>query len=1172
MQTLDPLTIPLHGRQLIEASAGTGKTYTIALLYLRLLLEQGLNVDEILVVTFTTAATEELRSRVRSRIWEALDVLEGRSTGDRLLQAILDQAGDSPDPHQHLTDALTRMDEAAIYTIHSFCQRMLQDHAFESGAPFEVEFLESEKLLQKTIIEDFWRLRFYPATASEAAWASKTWKDPAGLLQVLDGTLSRIGVDLIPVVAADTLERLRQRCFSLFKQVQAKWPDASGEVASLLGNDSCLRRSATTYRKADRVPEILAAMNDLAGDAEMVWLLPDCLALLSASVMDTEKYRKKNCESPRQPFFDLFADFFSAHQELLRLSRIHVLQEARTYLFSELDHRKQEQSKMYFDDLLIRLDGALADPRGGQLTARIRTRFPAALVDEFQDTDPLQYRIFKQIYANPGTLFMIGDPKQAIYSFRGADIFTYLQARRDTPETARFTMDTNYRSISSMVRAVNRLFSAPAPFIFEGDIGFTPVNACDMADEQPLLIDGSSPLPMTSLLLPETLAAKPGKPIAKDRAGTAAAACCARKIAGFITAGQEGRATIGENPLTARHIAVLVRTHREADIMQRELRRLGISSVYHSLDSVFSTEAARQLHQALTAILHLGDAARIRNGLITELFGLSGPALDNLRANEQAWEEQLLTLQNYHRLWQDQGFAPMFQALLAGQRLVRRLSDRVGCERLLTDFLHLAELLAEAAAAQPGMEGLLRWFTRQLQTPDPDAGNQQLRLESDENLVQIVTMHKAKGLEYPIVFLPFLWSVRQPQKGEPISFHDPENFRLIVDLGTEMQEHRKRAQSERLAEDLRLLYVALTRARYCCYFCWGRISRMESSGLAYLLHRDNTGATILPTEEAIRKDLERLSDSEQLVAIDIDDETALPVHLKRETETTILSVKKFQGRIDTDWRITSYSGLASGHDPSPERPDYDRESFEGPIHDSGRDIYSFPRGAAAGTCLHAILELHDFSTAGDTLEPVVRAQLNTAGFDQAWTPVVCSWVDNILATRLSENLQLRLLDSRSRLNEMAFLFPLENLDINRFNRVLTSFTIESLALADSRLKGLMKGFIDLVFRFQGRYFLADYKSNYLGASPQDYQPEKLAAAMREHRYDLQYLIYSLALHRFLQSRIADYAYDRHFGGAYYLFLRGMHPENEPGTGIFTVRPEWELIRRLDLCCRGQGGK
>jgi exodeoxyribonuclease V beta subunit len=1124
MYPLDPLNCPLHGQMLIEASAGTGKTYTISLFFLRLLVEQDLGVDEILTLTFTHAATEELRSRIRQRIRDAVDILEGQGPDDHTLRKLLARYSDSDRTKVLLTDALTRMDEAAIYTIHSFCQRMLQDHAFESGVPFEMELIDSQDILQNRIMEDFWRQHFYSASLEEAAWAASLWKSPQELLGQLGPHLDRSDIIYLPEITEQELSQQKEQVQQLFIQMQATEPQQREELIEILNASSRLSRDNKKSYGLKRLQGAVDLLEKFLAAPQVPWLLAKDLELFTQSMVDS-CLNKKSAPAPEHPFFADFEDFFTAHRQMTKRQRISILRQARHVLHTELTRRKQEQQQVYFDDLLSFLAQGLQGDQGQHVARNISKRFPIIMVDEFQDTDPLQYQIISRIHAahhrKSEGLFLIGDPKQAIYSFRGADIFTYLKARQDTPEKKRLTMCTNHRASQAMIEAVQQLFDHPSPFVLPKHcIDFPKVQAAASTKDGPPLA------PFTCLLLP-----KSAKPLAKNTAQEAAARFCVHEIGHLLESGA----------FEAGDVAVLVRTHAEGALMRKELKMLGLTSVCWTQDSIFASPEAQHVLLFMHSLNALNDRGLRHTVLAGELFGWTAEQIYHLNHDEQQQEEVLKLMARYQNLWQEQGFLPMFQQVLWEQQVLARLLP--AGERSLTNFLHLAELLQEAARDHLGREPLVQWFSGQIEQPEYGQEKQQLRLESDENLVKIITIHKAKGLEYPVVFLPFPWSGRSLNVEEPLVFHRLEQpEQSFIDFGSGLEEHLHLARQEQLAEDLRILYVAVTRAKYACYFTWGEISKMEESALFYLLQGD----------------LNRLQ-----AYLDVKEypENFVPPVLPGQKSKAHVQAAQFKGNIRTGWHITSYSALTSHRNVLTEQPDYDQSTVE---QGKQEESPGFPKGAAAGTCLHAILEdIHFQNSEGH--EEVIQRHLARAGFADFWLPLVHEWMQAILHTKLIKDFSLAQLGEKQRLNEMSFFFPLADFRLASFNQVLADFGHAPLPHKQERLQGLMTGFVDLVFSYQGKYYIADYKSNYLGTQPTDYSPDKLLLSMNEHRYDLQYLLYTVALHRFLATRIRGYAYEQHVGGVFYLFLRGMNPSNPKNTGIFKSFPEPVLIQNLDRC-------
>lgn len=1167
MQPLDPLQLPLAGTQLLEASAGTGKTYTLALLFLRLVVERGLSVAEILVVTFTRAATAELRDRIRHRLREALSVLEGRGKTDKedkLLAAVLGRV-EPAIARQRLTDGLVRMDEAAIHTIHGFCQRVLQEQAFEASTPFAMDLMEGgDQILREQFIADFWRNRFYGTADAEAAWALATWGGPEGMLAQLKPAMTAECI-LLPAIRQDTVDTRGNTARQAFARLQAVLASERDEAENILRENGCLKRGAADYRLADCVPALLRILENLAAAPEMPYALDKLVSRLGWSFM--AQHLKKKCDaSPENPLFHEVDAFLAVHADFVNSLRCLLLRQARDFVMAKLAARKEQLGLMTFDDLLHRLDTALSLPGSGErLAARLRAQAPAALVDEFQDTDPVQYRIFSRIYAGRSdTLFcMIGDPKQAIYSFRGADIFTYLKAHRETSPGSRYTMAVNYRSTPAMVQAVNSLFSLRDDAFGLGEsILFQPVLAApDKA--APVLLHGEPLPPLSALLLDDaTFKAEKKNTLNKENALAAAVLFCTEQLVALLAAGARGEATLDGRSLKAADIAVLVRTHREAAAMQAGLRKCGVHSLCLDQESVFASCEATDMLRLLEALAEPGDSGCVRGALTTALFGVSAEELMRLREDDALWSARLQGIERYRQQVHEQGFMAMFQHLLARENVTSRLTAWVGGERSLTNYLHLAELVQESPLGEHGVAALLRWFAQQVDQPDKTSEAHLVRLESDEQLIRIITMHQAKGLEFPVVFLPCLWAAHPLRDGAPLQFHDRQRFQQVVDWsGTDANQTL--AEEERLAEELRLLYVAVTRAKSCCFFAWGLVNNLQATGLAHLLHRGG-----MPTDEAaMEADLKRLNAQEQLLALHHFPQNFFNDRPDLHETSRELAVRSFTGRILPGWTITSYSRLSGDMLAGDSARQDERRTDFAALAEDFRTPATFPRGTVAGTFLHSVLERLDFSRPALNQAPLSPEALAQAGIDPRWQHGLADWIDQVLAVQLPGACPLNQVGSADRITELNFLFPLQQMDLRGFADILQQAGFRAPVVTSASLQGLMKGFIDLVFRHGGCYCIVDYKSNYLGPSPAEYTEAALEAGMDAHRYHLQLLIYTLALHRFLGARLSGYQYQTHVGSAYYLFLRGMTREL-PGSGVFTLRPEEELILALDDCCRG----
>lgn len=1219
-EKLNPLTFPLHGTRLIEASAGTGKTYTIAALYLRLVLGHGkengffrpLIPPEILVVTFTNAATEELRERIRNRLTEAAAFFRGQGDGDEFLENLKAEYDPDhlPGKARLLDQAALWMDESAIHTIHAWCRRMLRQHAFDSLSLFDLELAPSDQDLMEEAACDFWRESFYPQSVETVALlkAVAAITTPQALLKQVSPIINA-GIQ----VNADPFEVLENRRQSI-EDARIIWASDFEEAVDRVRKaqtDKTLNNNK--YRKASLTGWI--TQMDL-------WVnkggpLPDDQALEKFSAQGLANGVSKKKSPPMHPAYDAL-DQMNECIDSLDVKQA-LVSHAAVRINNRITAAKTRLSRMGFNDLLSRLAQALSRP-DSHLAEVIRCQFPVAMIDEFQDTDPVQYDSFGTIYLEQeqAGLFMIGDPKQAIYAFRGADIHTYLAARKDT-RGRHYTLEKNYRSTKGMVNAVNRMFGQASgfpdgAFLFKDEILFEPVLARGRSEQ--LMVDGKEATPVTLWQMDqEEPVVKTGPDGYLTRMADAAAGRIVRLLnlggqtpcrAGFQT--EDGQIT----PLCPSDMAVLVRDGMEARAVRAALEKRRVRSVYLSdRESVFDTQEAVCLLYLLQACMEPSNERMLRTALATPVLDLPLKLLDKLNRDEIAWEAELVRFKLFQKIWRNQGVLPMVRALLLEFNVGARLLSTPSGERQLTNLLHLAELLQTAAATLDGEQALIRWLAGQIEQSAGGVDDEILRLESDRELVRVVTIHKSKGLEYPLVFLPFICSFRNlTARNTPmVKIHDDKgNFRLEVNPG---EEELELADKERLAEDLRMLYVALTRS---CFACWlgigvmgkttkksGETTTLHQSGMGYLL----SGGRMIQTAE-----LSSILTGFKADCLDMTIEPlpvpSLNVFQPGPEPPDLSQAAVFEGIIPRNWRITSYSGILSGAAmPRQEKhfagylnevneanqANQVNEGIDSPdsaaqdqllegetqinlaprIMADARSIHCFPRGPEPGTFLHDILEwaaTHGFDrVAQDRTVILKRIAMLCArrGWD-GWAEVLTDWLMEFVTVVLP------LPDSPMRLSdlvlnncraEMEFMFAAHDVDVCVLDSLVTNNILQGRVrplLQENLVNGMLKGFIDLVFCFQGRYFVLDYKSNHLGETQDAYGTEAMAHAMLEHRYDLQYVLYTLALHRLLKARLDDYDYDRDVGGVAYLFLRGV---TTSGQGLYADKPSKKLITTLD---------
>ncbi|NTU53524.1 MAG: exodeoxyribonuclease V subunit beta [Chlorobiaceae bacterium] len=1215
IRILDHTAVPLSGMNLIEASAGTGKTWAIASLYLRLLLEKELRPEQILVVTYTEAATKELHARIRRRIREALDAMRGAATSDPVLTVLRDRAtrtGSLEHATILLEAALAEFDTASIFTIHGFCNRALQDHAFESGALYDTELVTDQSALAGEVIDDFWREHFFGHANRLLPCALLRGYSPDTLTAFLKSLQLSERDEVIPRYGEADVDRIEAAAEAAFGEVCRLWQAERKPLATLLGTAKALSRSEKSYR-ADRVVQLLTAMDSFVAAGNPFGLF-DGFDKLTASGIAIGT--KSSGTPPVHPLFDACERLLQAADERLLVLKAELV----AFYRRRLPERKRESNIRFFDDLLSDLYHALqggfqatANINAGEATASInpgseaaalaaalRNRYRAALIDEFQDTDPVQYDIFRKIYASSeAPLFLIGDPKQAIYSFRGADIFAYLQAAADVGQEHRFTLNTNWRSVPRLLDGFNRLFDeARTPFVF-ANIPSPPLVA---GRPEPAGTPSGQP-PLELCLLQSGEGEGSLKSGESERFATEA---CASMVAETIAGGAE-----------AGDIAVIVRTHRQARMIQSALRSSGIVSVMRSDESVFASIEAEEVRILVTALADPGREPLVRAALVTPLFGLNGSDIARLNDDENAWAERLQEFREYHRLWQERGFMVMARELMRRETVRERLLALAGSsgERALTNVLHCFELLHQEAHRRGlGMEGLASWFSERVVSREPGE-EYQIRLESDEPAVRIVTAHVSKGLQYPVVFCPFQFG-GAGGSGEVVLFHD-DRGRMTRDFGSpSIDRHQALAARESLAENLRLFYVALTRAERRCIFFTGRIVDGRNAGRppllspsSYLLYAsDEARQSPQPVIEArselsgldtalMAGRLQELADTSEgairLRKLSLNDDLRVPHIRPGASQRPPLVLRQFDKRLDTDWRIASFTTLSRHRTTAFELPDRDESTAQpaaasvASADTSERTIFTFPKGAGAGILMHSIFETLDFATATEnTIAEATTRALERSGYEAEWQPCLSTMVQQVLSTPLTApdgSFTLGALKKGSWSTEFEFFLPLRLITAPELAKVLlkhglipggTDPATAMQALDFNPVKGMLMGFMDMLFEAQGRYWLLDWKSNHLGNTIEEYHRLRLDKAMQENLYPLQYLLYTVALDRYLALRVPGYHYETHFGGTIYVFLRGVSQEHGEPYGFHRSLPPIALIRELQelLIERGEDAK
>ena len=1110
-----------QGVTVLEASAGTGKTYTIAALAARYVAE-GTPLDDLLLVTFTRMATGELRERVRERLVSAehglARALEGAAPigPDPLVRLLAEGSREEvARRRERLARALADFDAATIATTHGFCQEVLAGLGVAGDVERDAAFVEDVSDLLAEVVDDLWVRRFHPRGTPDF--------DRAEAMRIASVAVANPAAPVEPVGAPEhTVAAMR-------------------------------RRLALAVRE-------------------------------------------------------------------------------------ELERRKRDMGVMTYDDLLTRLEETLKGPGGAAAAALLRERHRVVLVDEFQDTDPVQWEILRRAFGDGGaTLVLIGDPKQAIYAFRGADVYAYLEAAREAD--ARATLEVNWRSDQGLIDAYDALFGG-ARLGHEG-IVYRTVRAAEGNRGQRL-----SGAPVSAPLRARVVH-RDEPTVTRTKGGSASNASAREHIAKDLAADLSALLSSGaaielrrhdgsiarHERIRPAHVAVIVRTHRTAALIRDALDAAGTPAVINGAGSVFGTASARDWLRLLEAVERPTSSPRARSAALTPFLGWTADRIAS--ADEADWEGLHRRLHGWARVLRDRGVATLGETVTLAEGLPERVLRGVDGERRLTDLRHVGQLLhAQATAERLGPTALTAWLGRQIAEAGEDTADEDRsrRLESDAEAVQILTIHRSKGLEFPIVYYPYLWEPGWiPREARPIFFHDPDaGDRRVIDVGMygpDFPRHRRQHEAEQRGEDLRLAYVALTRARHQAVLWWAGSWDSRHSALGRLLFSRDAAGNVPAKGTSTPSDADAVSRFLALAAaapgcISVERSTIGPPvpwtpHQPRPAE---LSAARLDRRLDERWRRTSYSDITAGtREPrvgsEPEEHVVEDEGPPPAATSAGRadgrpsgsgdvplPLSDMPVGVEVGTFVHDVLQAVDF--AAEDLRGHLTVEVNAA---RARRRVEVGDLERVVAGLaaaietplgpLLDGRRLRDVRRADRLDELEFELPLAGGD-EPTGRVTLAAVAAVLrkdpALAPyaerlddpglrSSFRGYLTGSVDAVVRVRGRdgearFAIIDYKTNWLGAPGEElsawhHRPTALAAEMRRAHYLLQALLYTVALHRYLRWRVPGYHADRHFAGVLYLFLRGMAGAKTPtvdGTpcGVFAWRPAPRLVDDLSTVLEG----
>ncbi len=1180
---LDSIQIPLDGLNLIEAAAGTGKTHNIQNLAARLIVEHGLTIGQIVVVTFTEAAAAELGERLRTVLAGLLGAVDRRPPEDPVQRARAEAllarfaaCGIAPDRQRaRLQLALRDFDDANVSTLHGFCGRVLSENAFESGVAFQARLEKNLTGYVEKLLGDFCRSRRYGNSPLPGVNAVRPEELLPTVLTVLGRPNLRLSGSRSPDDSAAMLEQLWTEALAALR---SSW--RSDLLTPLYG------RLKSGYAE-EELDEYAAALDALLAEAQPdgTRLAARLTPLLPGNLLAQARKRPAGNEEAvaaflaGEPFFALAG---RCCDDLLPRCRNRLRRDAIDFVREKLAEWKARDNFQGFDDLLLRVRDALAAP-DGRLAAALRRRFKAGIIDEFQDTDPVQYEIFRTIFAerDDPAFFMVGDPRQAIYSFRGGDLATYLEAARET--AARhgkiYTLSANYRSSGALIRAVNAVFAGHALPFAEPEIRFGEVVA-PLPEVGGLTLDGAADRrPLGILHRPEWKI-------------ESCIAWCADTILSMLE--NDWRLPSGRR-LAPGDFAVLCYDGFELSEVRRAMhaRRIPVISVKSS--SVWQSPEAQALLTVLDAVLNPADSDRIKRALLTGLGGMTPAELAGYLGEGDFLSESRAEFAGLLKVWRKHGFQSLLRRIFSDFRVRRRVMAQPGGERVLSNYGQLGDLLgAEASRRALSPCGTVKLLRDSMRNADHSVEANLEQLETDRSAVKLLTIHAAKGLQFPVVLLPGLFRWYPGRRGDRGVYHVGKE--LCYDLGGDDAAAAAQSEREELQELLRLVYVAITRAQYACRICWGSrtgrdrkpVTVTPLDWLFRMRHFDGGAETAL-AELTAAVTLPEIPPELLLETSEVP--LRSPVYRPEPPDLSGCACLEPEPAIARNWRLVSYSSLpwqqggtmATAAEPE---PDYDAGDIDepagpvaaGPGRSAGMDgIMAIPGGAAIGNAWHKILEdctLSDLPAASLCAETLRRF-----GFtDPATQGATAAMLKSLAATVLPCGAAIGRIAPERCLRELEFMFAVphgfgleavcaavEPYWRKQFGNTMTpeaGFTLRG---------GFFNGFIDMVFEHEQRYYIIDWKSNRLGGDPAAFAPGRLGAAMVEHAYPMQYLIYLAALVKYLRLRLGGRfgaaEYERYIGEVYYIFLRGVALD-EPGFGIFAARPDYGTVAVLEKALNG----
>ncbi|CAL4322986.1 exodeoxyribonuclease V subunit beta [Buchnera aphidicola] len=1145
-QNINIFSTHLNGKKIIEASAGTGKTFTIILLYLRLLLGININtqkkysVENILIITYTKNAVKEIKKRLEKNIYNLyLDFLS-KKTKNKNYKKIFKKVKNFNHAAQILKKSYINIHNASIYTIHGFCRYILKKKNYYFEYLIKKKKVYNENLLYQNSTYIFWRNFFYPYNKEISQIIFEYWKNPQELFKEIQPWLNIKSDFFLYTKKNNDIMKYHEKNIKKIKKFKKKWKEIYINLKKIfhkkiLNQRIYHKKNFNTWVKKIKKWTLKKTKN---------YKIPKELFHFSKKKIEKNVLSKKKKIS----FLNKIDKFLKKNFSLKEALLIQAIKKIPKIC------KKIKKKKFSYENLISSLLTLLKKKKS--LSQYIQKKFPIAFIDEFQDTDMQQYKIFQKIYNNKkieSSLILVGDPKQSIYNFRGADIFFYLKIKSKIPNI--YTLNTNWRSSKKLIESINFLFSRMKKIFLFKKIKFIPALSPKESKKKKYFIKKKEQ-PAIKFWL------KKNTPQTPFEYNNWIAKKCSQNIYFLIQKMKKSQAFLitkeKRKKLKIQDICILVKNYQEYKIMKKELLKLNIYSYYTSYNkSIFHTIEVKELYYILQSILDSSNENYFNRALATSIIFQNTYVINKIKKKYSLWSNLKKTFSKYKKIWKKKGILNLINEIISTSNLYKNYFFHKKYKEKISNLIHLGKILEKKSCLRKERSSIISWLKKKINQIN-DKKKYQQKLHHNKYVINITTIYKSKGLQYPIIWIPFISNFTHSKK---FIFHDKKKYNTFINL-CKSKKKIKLEEKEKLSEEIRLLYVAITRAIFQCNLGVSSIiikknkykTNFHKSGLGYVLQKGKK-----MTIKELYHEIKKIEKNKNITCIFKKKTLINKVkEKKKKNKNNIFKILNFKRHFKKNFN-TSYTRISQIKKNFKKKDIFLKfEKYISKKKKITQEISknNFPKGKKYGKILHKILEKINFNI--KIHKKFIKKKIKKVKLSKKWIPIIKNWIKSILVHPFGvDKINLKNIQKKC-IKEVEFYLQLKK-EINFFsiNKILKN---ENMNFLDKN-KGILKGFIDLIFQYDEKYYFVDYKSNFLGET-KNYQKKNLEKYFLKEKYNIQFYLYSLALHKFLQKKVKNYNFKKNFGGGYYLFLRGMDGKNS-NQGTFFLVPKHKILKKIN---------